>query len=104
MEWKTFPYPKSCSKAVLQVGGDAHEQRLSAGDHGHTGSQVTHHVVGGHTHVRLLRVKCEVLPDYLLTGGHGDLDGSVHHWVHQFLYSTLNCWSYTLFQLRVGLQ
>ena len=47
-------YPKCSSKAVLKVGGNAHEQGLAAGDHGHAGSQVSHHMVGSHTHTGLL--------------------------------------------------
>lgn len=99
-----FFYPKSCSKTVLQIGGDAHEQRLPAGDHGHSGGEVSHHVVGSHAHVRLLGIQGEVLPDDLLAGGHGDLDGPVNHGVHQLLYGTLNSRSHALLQLRVGLQ
>lgn len=97
-------YPKCSGEAVLQVGGDAHEQRLAAGDHGHAGGQVPHHVVGGHAHAGLLRVQGEVLPDDLLAGGHGDLDGAVDHGVHQLLDSSLHRLPHALLQLRVGLE
>lgn len=83
-------HPKCSSEAVLQVGCDAHEQRLAAGDHGHSGGQVPHHVMGGHAHAGLLRVQGEIFPDDLLAGGHGDLDGAVDHGVHQLLDSSLN--------------
>lgn len=43
-------YPQCCCETVLKVCGDAHEQGLAAGDHGHTSSQVPHHMVGSPTH------------------------------------------------------
>lgn len=82
-------YPQCSSKAVLKVGGDAHEQRLAAGDHGHASGQVSHHVVGSHTHAGLLRIQGKVLPDDLLTGCHGNFDRAVNHRVHQLLDSSL---------------
>ena len=82
-------YPQCCGKAVLEVGGDAHEEGLPARDHGHAGGQVPHHVVRRHTHARLLRVQGKVLPHDLLTGGHGNFDGPVHHGVHQLLDGAL---------------
>lgn len=57
-----------------------------------------------HTHARLLRVQSKVLPDDLLAGGHGDLDGAVHYGVDELLHSPLNGLSHTLLQLRVGLE
>ncbi len=82
-------YPKCSSKAVLKVGGDAHEQGLAAGDHGHASGQVSHHVVCSHTHAGLLRIQGKVLPDDLLTGCHGNFDRTVNHRVHQLLDSSL---------------
>lgn len=83
-------HPKCGGEAVLQVGGDAHEQRLAAGDHGHSGGQVPHHVMGSHTHAGLLRVQGEVFADDLLASGHGDLNGAVDHRMHQLLNSSLD--------------
>ena len=42
----TLSYPNGSGEGILEVVGDAHEQSLSAGDHGHASSKVTHHVVG----------------------------------------------------------
>lgn len=97
-------YPQCSSKAVFEVGSYAHQQRLPAGDHGHAGSQVPHHVVSGHAHPRLLGIQGKVLPDDLLTGGHGDLDGSVHHGMDEVLHGALDRLPHTLLQLRVGLE
>lgn len=44
-------YPEGSGEGVFQVGGDVINKRLSAGNHGHSGSQIAHHVVGGDAHV-----------------------------------------------------
>jgi len=96
-------YPKCSSKAVLQVGGDAHEQGLAAGNHGHASGQVSHHMVGSHTHAGLLRIQGKVLPDDLLTGRHCYFDRAVNHGVHQLLNRSLYRLPNALLQLGMGL-
>lgn len=97
-------YPQRSSKAVLQVGSYAHEQRFPAGNHGHPGSQVPHHMVCGHTHPRLLRIQCKILPDYLFARRHGNLDGPIDHGMDELLHCSLDRLPHTLLQLGVGLE
>lgn len=82
-------YPQSSSKAILQISGDAHEQRFTACDHSHASGQVSHHMVGSHTHAGLLRIQGKVLPDDLLTSCHGNFDRAVNDGVYQLLDSSL---------------
>lgn len=100
----SWAYPQCSSKAVLQVGGNAHEQWLTAGDHGHASSKVPHHMVSSHTHARLLWIQGKVLPYDLLTCRHGNFDRTINNRVHQLLHSTLHWLPYTLLQLGMGLK
>ena len=75
-------YPESSRKTVLQVGGDAHEQRLAAGDHGHASGQVSHHMMGSDSHAGLLWIQGKVLPDDLLTGCHSNFNRAINHRMH----------------------
>lgn len=97
-------YSEGSIEGVFQVGCDVINEWLSAGNHGHSGSQIAHHVVSGDAHVRLLRVESKVLPDYLLARGHGDLDGAVHHRVNELLHGTLDRLPDALLQLGMRLQ
>ena len=54
-------------EAGAQVGGDAEEQWFSARDHDHTGSQVTHHMMCGRTHLLLITVQGKVLNTHIPT-------------------------------------
>lgn len=60
--------------------------------------------MGRQTHARLFRVQGKVLPNDLLTGGHGDFDGAIDHGVHQLLDGSLHRLPHALLQLRMRLQ
>lgn len=97
-------YTKGWGKTVFEVGRYAHEQRFPASNHSHPSCQVTHHMMSCYSHSRFLRIQGKILPDYLFTSRHGNLNRTIHHRMDQLLHSPFNSLPYTLLQLWMGLK